>query len=333
MKTKTILSKMTAVSRTKSDWRWRDEVIKVSGESITIDDVLTATWRTSSDRSEDFKEEKDTLFASIPTQTLTEAMMKKGFGLLIQCGRPGMAERAIALAETSGRGKDVRVMRIGGEVTYNIVEALEEKGPEAVALGLKLISKSGEPDWQPADEHLVNIVSLFILAGENVDIAKLSLALNDIAIHKKLLQAAGDAIPAGSPDEHTVLMLCHYFLKQWVGMGEKTKECVINDVTLILNPFCTGYMRDLFCKCSTFDPMELRNGTILIVDIPCDGYKGTIAGRAMKYMARKMIEKTRADKATRPVVILHVDVASREDIEFARISHSMKGGILKITDI
>lgn len=315
------------------EWSWQDEVIKVSGNSITIDDVLTDTWRTSSDRSEAFKEEKDKLLASIPTQTLIEAMMKKGFGLLIQCGRPGLAERAIALAEATGRGKDVRVMRIGGDVTYNFVEALEKKGPEAIARGLKRGNKSWDEWNQAADEHLSNIVSLFILAGEKVDIAKLSLALNDIAIHKNLLQAAGDKIPAGSPDEHTLLMFCHYFLKQWAAMGDKTKERVIMALTPILNPFCTGYMRELFCKGSTFDPIELRDGKILIVDIPCDDYKGAMVSQVMKYMTQKMIEENRANKATRPVVIIHDDVESREDIDFARVSHNMKGGILKYTDI
>jgi len=284
-----------------------------------------------------------------PLNTIHRAMFEKGFGMLIPCIKPDECQRALSLARETGREEDVRIMRLGGKEKCNFLDLLKEGGPMAVTGAFKqinqsLLGKVEEDEWsQAASEHLSNIVNLFIMAGEDLSIPKMRLALDDRTLHKKLLMQAGARVPKGAPEEHTLVMLANYFTVQWAKMGDKTMASVLMALTPTLNPFCTGFMRELFCKESTFHPAELRDGKILIVDISCIGDKGVYgiaAGTIMKYMTQKMVEsnfgngKDKADDTTRPVVIVIDEchyLTTATDDTFVTTARSLRGALFYLT--
>jgi len=286
--------------------------------------------------------------------TIQLGMMEAGFGMLNICVKADEADRVIALAKKAGREKDLRIMRLGSDATrFGFLDFLRAGGATAVTAGFKrinqsLLGKVDEDEWtQASQEHLTNLVQLFIMAGEKLDISALRMALDDKPLHKKMIVDALDRCANGSSEEHTIKMLGNYFLKQWVAMGDKTMASVLMSITPTLNPFCTGYMRDLFCTETNFTPKDLRQGTILVLDIPCVGENfsyGIAAGTILKYMTQKMIEsyfgegqvagQKKAGKATRPVAIV-VDechyVTTADDSEFVTTSRSMRGGLFYLT--
>jgi len=277
--------------------------------------------------------------------TIQKAMMEKGFGMLNCCVKADEAERAKELAQITGRGDDVRVMKLDGSVKFNILEALRPGGATAVTAALRQIS---EPEWakegcvwaQAAHEHLNNLVWVFILAGEKLDISAIRLALDDVQVHKKLLTEAAKSITKGAKEEHELLLLTNYFLQQWARISEKTRESILTPLKASLFPFCNVAMHDTFCTDTTFDIKELREGKILIVDIPCVGEKaisGIAANKIMKYLVERMVENTgygEDDDTIRPVVIIADDyhyIDTSYDAEFANISRNVKGGLFLLT--
>ena len=91
-------------------------------------------------------------------------------------------------------------------------------------------------EWsQAAYEHLSNIATLFIMAGEELDIAEMCLAMDAREMHRVLLRQALDRVPQGTPEEHALLMLTEYFIKQWGQMGDKTKVAVLMELGPIMN--------------------------------------------------------------------------------------------------
>ncbi|MBE2203729.1 MAG: type IV secretory system conjugative DNA transfer family protein [Chthoniobacterales bacterium] len=275
--------------------------------------------------------------------TIQKAMMEKGFGMLNCCVKADEADRAKKLAQITGRGDDVRVMKLDGSVKFNILEALRLDGRAKVTNAILQIS---EPEWakegcgwaQAAHEHLNNLVWLFILAGEKLDISAIRLALDDAQVHKKLLTEAAKSITKGAKEEHELLLLTAYFLQQWTRISEKTRESILTPLKASLSPFCNGPMRDIFCTDTTFDLKELREGKILIVDIPCVGenaISGIAANKIMKFMVEQMIENTKiVNESIRPVIIVADDchyVTTSYDAVFATCARSVKGGLFFLT--
>ena len=281
--------------------------------------------------------------------TINRAMLEKGFGIYNACIKKDEAQRARKLAALTGRGKDVRVMRLGGDVKFNFLESLKEGGADAITAAFKQINQSllgqmKETEWtQASQEHLNNLVRLFLLAGRKMEISELRLAADNFKEQKKLLEEAEQRVVEGTSEQHSLKMLSAYFWQQWKTMGEKTRASVIMSLTPTMNPFCDGPMRDLFCTETNFHPRELRQGRILIADIPCVGelaVYGIAAQTIMKYMVQQMIESDfgngldSADDSTRPVVIV-VDecqyITTGKDAEFVTTSRSCKGSLLYLT--
>lgn len=269
--------------------------------------------------------------------------------MLNLCVKKDECERVQKLAKLAGRGKDVKIMRLGGDVRFNFLDSLREGGADAVTSAFRQINQAllgqvEENEWTMASQqHLSNLVKLFLLAGKKLEVSELRLAADNAVTHKQLLIQAERRISYDTPDAHTLKMVASYFAQEWKGMGEKTKASVIMSLTPTMNPFSDGPMRELFCKDSNFHPRMLRDGTILIVDIPCVdemGVYGISAGVIMKYMVQRMVAgffgegKSKADNTTRPVSIICDEahyLTTTTDSEFATTSRSMRGSLFYLT--
>ena len=284
-----------------------------------------------------------------PLNTIQLAQMRNGFGMLNLCVKKDECERVCKLAKLAGRGKDIRIMRLGGDVRFNFLDSLRDGGADAVTSAFRQINQAllgqvEENEWTMASQqHLSNLVKLFLLAGKKLEVSELRLAADSLETHKKLLIQAEQRVNYDTPDGHTLKMVAAYFAQEWKGMGEKTKASVIMSLTPTMNPFSDGPMREHFCKDSNFNPKMLRDGTILIVDIPCVdemGVYGISAGVIMKYMVQRMIAgyygngKTKADNTTRPVCIVCDEchyLVTTTDSEFVTTSRSMRGSLFYLT--
>lgn len=277
-----------------------------------------------------------------PVHDIQLAEMKADFGMLNLSVKLDEAARARRLANKAGRGKDVMVMKMGGPTKMNFLDILREGGPDDVVSAFKQISQAlmgqiEENEWtQMSQQHLSNLVKLFILSGKRLEVSELRLAAIDLKTQKMLLDEAATRISMDTPDAHTLKMVSSYFSKEWRMMKDETKASVLMSLTPTLNPFCDGPMRELFCTDTTFHPKMLREGKILIMDIPCVGEQcvyGIAANVIMKYIVQRMIVsdykegRITNERTIRPVVIIADEchyLVTVTDSEFITTSRSMR---------
>ena len=275
--------------------------------------------------------------------------MQKGFGILNLCVKPDECDRVRKLAKLAGRGKDIKIMRLGGDVKFNFLDSLREGGADAVCSAFRQINQAllgqiEENEWtQASQQHLSNLVKLFILAGKRLEVSELRLAADDFDTHKALLIQAEKRISYESSDAHTLKMVANYFAKEWKTMGEKTRASVLMSLTPVMNPFSDGPMRELFCMDTNFHPKMIRDGAILIVDVACIGELGVYgiaANVILKYVTQRMIAgyfgsgNTKVDSSTRPVSIVCDEchyLTTTTDSEFITTSRSMKSSMFYLT--
>ncbi|CAN5470728.1 hypothetical protein BH09VER1_BH09VER1_26440 [soil metagenome] len=280
---------------------------------------------------------------------LSFAMMSAGYGILALCVKPDEGARIRALAVKAGREDDVVTLSLDGDQRYNFLDTLKESGADAVVTAFEQIAEvltgvTRQNEWSlAAGQHLRNLVRLFLLAGKSLQLSELRLAASNSQLHKALLVDCRLSVAAGSPDEHALKMLEAYFGREWAAMGDKTRASILMSLTPALDPFCSGPMHTLFCTSTTISPQSIRDGRILVVDIPCIGERGKYgiaAATIVKYMTQRMAEtyfcngKSFADHFTRPVVILADEahyIATGKDAEFSTTSRSMRASLFYLT--
>ena len=307
-------------------WELDETILTVAGKNISVKDFIEYGFESDSipRRQAELlppfdKEilEPPALYA-VPFKTKLEAMMKAGFGLFVQCEHPGEADKVVALAEATGRGKDIRVMKVGGDETFNVLNWLRDHKYGLPVLFKAIPSNDGYPsEWnRAAEEHLKHLCKLFELSGEEYSISTMILALDDKDLHRRLLQKALDKITNGAEEEFILVMLADYFTKQWAKMGSKTRESILSCLlgNEVFGQFCEldGVIKTLFCSTTTFEPKELRNGAILVLDITGDErmtLKREFASRILKtIVSMQLVEpdysfsRIYPTEKTRPVI-------------------------------
>lgn len=280
------------------------------------------------------------------------ATLQYGCGMLGLCAKPDEAQRLSKLAAKAGREEDVIYMRMNGKsAKFNFLESLASEGADAVvgafkAIGEALSGIKNENEWvAAAEEHLFNLVKLFILAGKRLEVSEFYLLANDFEAHAALLDEATNRIEESRSQAQIVTLknVTRYF-QEWKFRGEKTRSSVLMSLTPTLTPFIDGPLREIFCTETTFSPRELRHGKILLVDIPCIGTKrryGVAANTIMKYMMQRMCEEyfgddspSHATDSTRPVIIMGDEChyfLSSGDTDYVTTSRSARGAMVYLT--
>ena len=83
-----------------------------------------------------------------------------------------------------------------------------------------------------------------------------------LAALKKAHEAPARALPL--PDYRAI---SDYFLREVPRMNDRTRGDVVATLTSLINPFLTGYLRELFCTTTNVVPEMTHEGAILVIDL------------------------------------------------------------------
>lgn len=280
-----------------------------------------------------------------PGTALPLAMLEKGYGMLVLCAKPDESLRIQKLAEMAGRSRDVVVFGRDRSARYNFLDDLVVGGPLSVVRGFGQIAEAAlgkveRSEWTiAAESHLRMGVTAFLAAKRILRLPELRSFLNSLEEQRRVIDRLVNDDSDGDVD-----ILRGYFQRDWPSMSEKTRASVMMSLNPALDPFCFGRMRELFCADTTIRPRDLRNGKIVLVDIPVlgdEGELGRVAGVAWKYMSQRCLQGyfgsedlRAADDHTRPVVILADEAhyyATSNDAVFQSTARSARTVTLYMT--
>ena len=286
------------------------------------------------------------------TSTAGDQIMRHIFaalaGAIILTTKKGDLSRYVAAAGAARRSQDVVVMRLGGDVKINIVEAAARNGgtedivkvigvaSRAVGGG-KLADTNEDQTWVKAgDQAIRNCADLLIAAGERLSLENFAALIatapttkeegadlfhleeylasgrlrpEDLTYFQRVWLKVGWNYRDGkiSLHENTIDATQLYFSKQFPSLPAKTLGSVRFSMENSIAALTRGEIADLCTKETTFDLVSLREGKILILDLPpkTHGHAGRAIQSMLLNLAHSQLEREDLphDSDARPVMI------------------------------
>lgn len=302
-------------------------------------------------------------------RTLRQIFLRRGYGFVVLCVKPGEADDWVADATRAGRAADV--IRFGhgqpwrfnplaysaaipggsGRDPFNLA-SLIDRICEFAEMGDVQFNGGENAYFQRAKKEEITrlVVPLFAAWGDlSVDrilefIASAPTMVDQIAdpewrkrsfCYQTLVKAVEDpAMPGLEP--HDVRAFATYWLKFMPTLDPKTRSNITSTLTSALLPFTGGLLRELFCTTTNVVPEMTREGAILIIDLPVKVYReaGIVGNLIWKYLAQLMLERTADDPNARPVVLWADEsqcLTGKYDAEFQSTARSSKAITVNIT--
>lgn len=299
-------------------------------------------------------------------QAVAKAFLRAGFGGLVLCAKPEEADTWRDYARQTGRENSLIVFDGTGQRRFNFL-SYEARSSERlvthnlVALFMRVIEATkgrqggGDGDsgfWRDSVSRLLsNAFALLDAAYGRVTLAGLTELIATtaqtpaevdtaawreksacLAALKKAHEAPARALPL--PDYRAI---SDYFLREVPRMNDRTRGDVVATLTSLINPFLTGYLRELFCTTTNVVPEMTHEGAILVIDLSIKEHAeaGILAQHIFKYLWQRATERrAKAGDATRPVFLWADECqffVSEYDNEFQSTARSARACTVYLT--
>jgi len=276
---------------------------------------------------------------------ISRAMLRAGYGGLVLCAKVSEADDWQARAVSEGRGEDVRRVTLDGPHTLNFLEYENQHGANAESLVkffdvLAEVMLEGDEQkkdvWdQSGKELLKNVMDLIRLAGEPLTVAAILdiFADEDAAAARFAKARKRDLEQRNAAD---LAAIEQYYKGEVKARSDKMRTSVTMGISSTLGPFKRGAMRDLFTTTTTLDPLETREGKIIIVDIAVKQHhaQATLAAAIWKLSFQRAVERKRTDDSTRPVFLFADECqffCAKTDADFQTTSRQAKCATIYLT--
>ena len=243
----------------------------------------------------------------------------------------------------------------GGGLTINIVALLDEIAGAIASGASKGESEGDNKFWSDALHHMnVNLVDLPIFANLPITLPLLRsiivtapTSLKDLAdpqwqqnstcaaIIAEAERNLQNAPPAVKDDFEECK---NYWLREYPAIGEKTRGIIALSFSMLVRPFVTRPLRQLFSTDTTVTPEDTFAGKIILVDLPVQEFRlaGRVANLAWKYCFQvAVMRRMKPQNAYLRPVFLWADEAqnfiSDFDAEYQAVARSAGGCTVYLT--
>ncbi len=246
-------------------------------------------------------------------RALLRMYLKMGFGGLVCTVKSDDTERIVRIAQETGRGNDVRIIRPGGPFAFNFLD-YEFNRPgaggglieNAVSIFMEAIENradggkrsQGDSYWNEGVRRLLrHSMETLRLGGMPVSMESIKAIIDgmpffnpakgrpDYPPDSLLVECLGRAEVQG----HDVRHLHAYWHREMARPGSDRQVAgIISTFTNMADPFLSGPVAELFaCRGpSTWEPDVTRYGSIVILDLPVSEY-GDV-GRSFQICMKKI---------------------------------------------
>lgn len=309
-----------------------------------------------------------------PAKHLAYGYLASNFGGLVLCAKQEERQQWQQWAADCGRTHDLVIIdssakfrfnfleweasrpEASGGLTINIVAILDEiAGAVAKASGRAESGGGINKFWEDALHHLnTNLVELPLFAGIEISLALLqsivisaptSMAEIDDPRWKeksacaRILAECEMATKDAPNDVRADFQQCKdYWLKEYPLLSDKTRSVITLTFSMLVRPFLSRPLRNLFSTSTNIKPEDTFNGKIIIVDLPVQDFRlaGRVANLAWKYCFQISVLRRSppASGYLRPV-FLWADEAhnfvSQFDSEYQAVARSAGGCTVYLT--
>lgn len=307
---------------------------------------------------------------------LALAMLVARFGFLIMCSKSEEVRIWRELARLAGREDDLVIVSVGSHWCFNFLdyEATRSGGGAGFAMNIVAIldelgsvlggnagAVSGGGDnqfFEDALHHMnMNVVDLPILAGLPITLKLLrsivasaprsqaearDSAWQESSVCAALLRTAHDKASAAGGSLLADFEECStYWLQEFPNLSEKTRSIIELMFSMLVRPFNTRPLRELFGEAdTTITPEACFDGKIIIVDVPIQEYHlaGKLANLTWKYNFQRAVMRrmppTQPGTYLRPVVLWADEaqnVVTRFDAIYQAVARSAGGCTVYLT--
>lgn len=272
-------------------------------------------------------------------ETIVEASMAAGMGVLATTVKTDECRRLIELARRTGRSRDVVVIDKSCRWRFNAVNHEQNRtGAGAgqtenlvdlttVCLGLTRggASRKGEGRedgrfWDDAFKQLCrNGFDLLRWGPGRVSIPDLHRVVSSMPkslaesesrkwmetsdCFQWLLEAERKGVPSGAEAEFQNLQ--DYFLRKMPGLSDRTRSTIEMTFDSMVDVLNRGLGKQILCTDTTFVPEMIAEGKIVIMDLPIIefGLVGRMVQGILKYCFQRAIERRDFSPGDRPVLL------------------------------
>jgi hypothetical protein len=307
-----------------------------------------------------------------PGQLLARAYLRAGMGGLVLCSKTDERAQWEQWARATGRSQDLVTVDTGGRARFNFLDWQASRGGgagfavnvvalldeiagavDAGAPGNEAGGGDGNAFFRSAHRHLLtNLVDLPLLAGLPVSLplmrkiansAPLSIAQRDdpqwqgaSACWSALREAerATEKDPAARIDFEECR---NYFEQEFAALSDRTRSVITLMFSMLVRPFITRPLRQLFSEDTTITPEDTFDGKIIIIDLPVQEYRlaGRMAALAWKWCFQLAVMRRRGAPGTLRPVFLWADEAqnfiTERDTEYQAVARSAGGCTVYLT--
>lgn len=321
--------KLRASDSQSQYWDLGSHVLQLSGrDMLTVGDVCMGTIVLGA---------TGTGKTTGPGAALTLSFLRRGFGGLVLCVKPGERETWQRYSEKTGRSSDLVIFDSSGKERFCFLQ--EEMTRAGAGAGLtesvvNLLSsilevaernsgQGGREDegyWRRANRQLVrSTVDLLVFAKGEVRVPDLYRLVISAPMSREQLAdetwkgqsfcfqclKAADAAPKTSRQQCDFELVADYFMIEWPTLSEKTRSVVMSTFTSMVDVLNRSLLRELFSTNTTVRPEDTLDGKIIVVDLPVKEFAeiGTFSGVLWKHCWQKAVERRDLSVNQRPVFL------------------------------
>ena len=235
-------------------------------------------------------------------QVIGLSFLERGLGGIVLCVKDDEAENWEKLCLKAGREKDVRRITLGGNLTYNFLEAEAKSSPFTLVTNIAdlfceisaVINRTenaveSDSFWKTTlNRMLCHAIVLEIAAHGTVTILGLANIING-AVEASLsgsmkARRESDQLSLGMAetfflkscalarktkgDDYELGQALQYFQGEFSALSEKTRSIVVAQFMGMADPLLRSPLKEMLCEKTTCRPEETFDGKIIIVDVP-----------------------------------------------------------------
>lgn len=294
-------------------------------------------------------------------RTINQAYLKNGFGGLVLCAKPDVADDWERYAREAGRENDLILFRPEGPWRFNFLDdELQRKsrggGNSEVIVNMLMTigdiikgddAKGGQSDgafWQSGSKLLLHkIVDLVALARGRITIGDI---YDVLASAPKSVEQTRSAEwqkssacyqylklvyhrPKSAEEERDFQILENYWMGTFPDTAERTRSIFVATITPLIDTLNRSPLRQLFCGETNITPRAMEDGKFVVVDLPVTQFAeiGKYAAAIWKYCSQRSLERRAVSISPRPVFIFQDEAQLfllESDVMFQSICRSCR---------
>ncbi len=297
-------------------------------------------------------------------KALAHAFLRAGMGGLILCAKVDEADTWRAYARETGRAGDLVVIDASAAERFNLLDyaarhlggpgfeqnlvALMERMAEAARVASTKSTSDGENSFfvDGAMKWLSHAFPLLQLTEGTIRLLDVSRFITSCPkspadlrtpewqagycaqVHKR-----ADQLTKQQPrDDYAVRIVNEhgiFFLSEVATLDNRPRSSIEATLTNLIYPFLAGKLAELFCTVTTVTPDDVREGKLILMDLPTLRYgaTGAVAQTLFKYLFGLAVQSRPVTAETRPV-FLYADEAqnflSSADADLLAMARSAK---------